>query len=121
MVEEVDEILSDGVGGALIPGGVGEGLLGCGELDETAGEVIELIGLRDVAMQGSGVKLGEQVDTLEPGVDAVGDRDIDETVLRGERDGWLGPLFGQGKQACSLASTHNDGQYIFNGGRCPLR
>ena len=65
VVQEMDEVFADGVGGALIPGGVGEGLFGREDFDEAAGEMIELVGLRNVAVERGGIELGQQVDALQ--------------------------------------------------------
>ena len=61
VIEEMNQVFAHGVGGALIPGGVGKGLFGREDFDEAAGEMIELVGLRNVPMQRRGVELRQQV------------------------------------------------------------
>ena len=112
VVHEVNHVLADGVGGALIPRGVGVGLLGGEDFDEAAGEVVELVGLRDVPVQRGGVELGEQVDAPQAGVDAVGDGDIDQAILAGQRHRRLGALLGQREQARALPAAHDHREHV---------
>ena len=65
MVQEMDQVFPHGVGRALIPGGVGKGLFGREDFHEAAGEMIELVGLRNVPVQRGGVELGQQIDPLQ--------------------------------------------------------
>jgi hypothetical protein len=77
---------------------------------EAAGEVIELVRLGDVPVQRGRVELREQVDALEVGVDAVGDRDVDQAILARQRHRGLGAFLGQREQARALAAAHDDGK-----------
>jgi hypothetical protein len=95
VVEEMEEVFANGVGGALIPGSIGKGLFGGEDFDETAGEMVELIALGNVAMEGGGVELGEEVNAFEAGVDAVRNGDIDEAIFAGERDSGFGSFTGE--------------------------
>ena len=110
VIEKVDEVFADGVGGAFIPGRVGKCLLGGEHLHEAAGEMIELVGLRQVAMQGRGVELRQNVDAPEAGVDARGNRHIHEAVLACQGHGGLGAILGEGKQPRALAAAHDHAQ-----------
>lgn len=110
MVHEVVEVFADGVGSALVPGGIGEGLFGGEDFNEAIGELVELEGLGDVSMEGGGVELGEEVDAFEAGVDAIGDGDIDESIFTGERDGGFGAVFGEGEESGALAAAEDDGE-----------
>ena len=112
MIHEVNHVLADGIGGALVPRRVGVGLLGGEDFDEPAGEVVELVGLRYVPMQGGGVELGEQVNAPQTGVDAVGDGDIDQAILAGQRHSRFGALLGQREQARALAATHDHREHV---------
>ena len=60
-LEEVAEIAADGIGGALVPMGAARGLLCCEDLDEGAGELIELVCGGDVSDKGGAIELGEDV------------------------------------------------------------
>ena len=53
------------------------------DFDEAASEVIEFVRLRNMTVQGGGIELGEQVDTSEARVDAVGNRDINDAIFAG--------------------------------------
>ena len=99
VVQKMNQVLADGVGGALIPGSVGEGLLGGQDFDEAAGEMVELVGLRNVAMQRGRVELRQQINASQAGIDAVGNRDVDQPIFAGERHGGLGAFFGEREQA----------------------
>ena len=61
-----------------------EGLLGGEDLDEALAEGVEPVGVGDVAVEGGGVELGEDVDLPQAGVEAVGDGDVDQAVLAAE-------------------------------------
>ena len=107
---KMEQILADGVGCALVPGAAGEGLLGSQNLHETIGELIEFIGLGNMAMERSRVELRQQVNLAYVRIDTVGDRDIDQPVLTGQRDRRLGALLSEREKSRALAPTHNDRQ-----------
>jgi len=92
---KMEQVLADRVGRALIPGAAGEGLLGGQNLHEAVGELIKLVRLGDMAMQRSRVELRQQVNLAYVRIDTVGDRDINQPVLTGQRDRWLGALLGK--------------------------
>ena len=117
VVVKVDEIFPHRVRRALIPRGVGQRLFRGEDFHEAAGEMIKLIGLRNVPMKGRGVELREDVHALEPGVDAVGDGDVHEPVFAGERHGGFGAVFGEWIQARARAAAHDDAHDVA-GGRC---
>ena len=117
VVQKMNEVLAHGVGGALIPGGVSEGLFRRQDFHEAAGEMVEFVRLRNVPVQRSRVELGEQIDAAQTGVDAVGDRDIHQPVFAGQRHGRLGALAGDRKQTGALAATHDDGKHVAGVGR----
>ena len=81
-------------------------------LDEAAGELVELVALRNVPVQRGAVELREQVDALEVGVDAVRDRDVHDAVLARERHGGFRALLGQRKKPRARAATHDDGEDV---------
>jgi hypothetical protein len=112
VIEKVVQVFADGVGGALVPRGVGEGLFRREDFHKAAGEMVELIGLREMLVQGGGVELRQDVNTPEAGVDAVGDRDVHEPVFAGQRHRRLGPLLGQRKKPGPLPSAHDDGKHV---------
>ncbi len=92
LLDRVD-VLVDGVGGPLVPH-LGQALLGRDHLDvlaELAAE--ELPAQVDVPVQAGGLVLGEHQDLAEVGVDAVGEREVDDPI-NARRKGppaWPGP------------------------------
>ena len=92
--ERVDvlERLPDGVGGALKPV-VGAGcLLGREDRDEAVTEAVEAVGPRHVPVEAGRVVLREHKHPHQLAVDTVRDRNVDQAVAAGERDGgaWSG-------------------------------
>ena len=51
VVQQVAEVFANGVGGSLVPGGVGKRLLSREDFHKAAGEVIELVGLGYMPME----------------------------------------------------------------------
>jgi len=84
------------------------GLLGCEDFDKTVREGIEIIGPRDMEVETRRVELGEDVDFLETGVDAIGNRDIDDAELAPERNGWFGSFLGEWIKAGTFSSAQYD-------------
>ena len=85
-------------------------LLGGQDFHKAWREVVELEGRGDVLVQRHAVELCEHVNAANPGVQAVANRDIDETVFTTQRDGWLRSLFRQREESGAGSSTHDDGQ-----------
>lgn len=77
------QVLPNGIGGSLIPAGAGESLFRGKNFDEPTREVIKLVALGNVAMQRGRVELGQEVDTLELGIDAIRNGDIHQPILSG--------------------------------------
>ena len=73
-------------------------------------EHVELVGVGDVPVQADGQELRQDVDAVEAAVDAVADRDVDEAVLAGDRDGRLGPELGEGEQPGPLAAAEDQAE-----------
>ena len=112
VVREMDEVLPHGVGGALVPVDPVGGLLGGEDLDEAAGEDVEVVRVLDVAVERAAVELGQHEDAAELGVDAVADGDVDEAVLAAQGDRRLGAVLGQGEEPSAGAAAHDDGDDI---------
>jgi hypothetical protein len=53
-------------------------------------ELVEVIGLVDMAVEGMGVELGQHIDPVNAGVDAVADGNIDQAIFSGDGYGWFG-------------------------------
>ena len=86
------DVLVDGIGGSLVPvlADALHGRKDFDELAEFAGD--DLPGLADMAIEGERLVLGEDVDPAQVGVDAVGERDIDDAVDAAEGDGGFGAV-----------------------------
>ena len=109
---DVAEVLPHGVGGALVPIGVVERLLGGQNFDEAAVEGVEIVRAADVAVQTDGIELGEQIAAVQTRSDAVRQRDIDQAVLARHGHGRLGTVLGQGIEPGPLPTPQNEGDYI---------
>jgi hypothetical protein len=72
-----------------------------------------MVGALHVAMQRRRLKLGEQKDAVDLGINAVGDRDIDEPILPGQWNRGFAPLQRKGRQPGAPASTHDYSQGLF--------
>ena len=108
LVLDVMDVLAHGVGRPLVPVGILDGLLGGEDLQEAVGKAVETVGLRDVAVQGSGVELGQDHDFLDVPVQAVGDGNVDEAELAADRNGGLGPELGQRIEPGAPAAAKDD-------------
>ena len=108
----MSQVFTDRVRGALVPGGVGEGLFGGKDFDKAAGKMVEFVRLRDMAVERGGIELGEQINALEIRVDAVGYGNVHQAVFAGQRHCRLGPLFGQGKEPRSRPAAHDHSQHV---------
>ena len=112
VVEEVDQVFADGIGRALVPRGGGGGLLRGHDFHEAGGKLVELVRPRNVAVERGGIELGQDVDAAEPGIDAVGNRDVDNPVFAGQRHGRFGAVLGQGEESAPLPATHDDAENL---------
>src|SRR5215510_8688775 len=70
--------------------------------------MIKLVGLSDVTVERCRVELGEDINAFKIRIDAIGDRNIDETILPCQRNRRLRPIPRQRKQAGSLSAAHDD-------------
>ena len=57
-----------------------------------------------------GIELGQTVDLVNPRVDAIGDGDVDETVVGAQRDRRLGALLGEGVEPGAGTAAENDAE-----------
>ena len=108
----VTEALADGVGGALEPVAALFGLLGGQHADERRREHVELVGHRDVFVQALRVELRQHEDLAQAGVQAVADRDVDQSVFAPDRHRRLRTLEGEREQARAAPAPENDRQHV---------
>ena len=95
------EVLRDRVGRALVPVGVGAAPVGLIDLDAAREAAVEIPGPSrpDVLEQRVRAVLGHDHHVHDPRVDAVGESEIDDAVLAGERNRGLGAPVGQDAEA----------------------
>ncbi len=103
-------VAQDGVGGAAIP--VGDATARDVRLEELDAAAVAVEVPRpaqpDVVVERARVVLGQDDDVVDVGVDAVGQREVDDPVLAAERHGRLGPLLRQDREALTLAARQDD-------------
>ena len=106
------------ISGAFKPGGTLRCLLSSQHLHKALTKTCtEVVGLREVTIQRSTVELRQHIHLGDAGVDAVTDRNIDQTVFTCEGHSRLGPHFGEWVQARTRTSTKNDCQNALHA--CP--
>ena len=108
------DVLIDGVGGALVPG-LGFGLGIGGQHVGPAPVAVQVPGLAvaDIIVEFQGLVLGEHPHSVDAGVDAVGQREINDAVLAAEGHRRLGGVLGQHIQAAALAAGQKHGNALF--------
>src|SRR5712691_9592460 len=107
MIHKVNHVLAHSIGGSLIPRSIGVGLFGRQDLHKSTGEMIELVRLRDVAVQRSRIELRKEINPAQARVDAIGNGNIDKTILPRQWHGWLRSLFGQWEKSLALPTAHD--------------
>ena len=118
------DVLADRVGRPLVPVAAIDGLLGGQHLDKSTPKQIELVRLVDVAVETDRVELREHINAVQPTVEAVRDRDVDQTVFARQRNSRFRTQLGEGKQAGSFAATQNQSDDVVHcgcGGRAAER
>jgi hypothetical protein len=73
-------ILTDGIGGPLIPGGLTVRLLRGKNLNESVAVVVEVVAT-DMVMKTDRVELRNDIDLFQAAIDAVRKRNIDKAIL----------------------------------------
>src|SRR5262249_22686877 len=102
------QVLPHGVCRSLVPLLPFERLLGREDFYEAAAEQVELVRLIDVPVKTDRVELREDVDAIEPAVEAVRDRDVDEAVFAGQWHGGLGPQLRERVEPGPFASAEDE-------------
>lgn len=124
------EVLVDGVGGAVVPVGVGAAEVGLEDLDAAFGGIVAPGAAgADVVEEGAWAVLGEDGEFAEVAVGAVGEDEVDDAVVAAEDDCWFGALFGEDGESVALAACEDHGEDFVHGpspsavrapGMCPL-
>ena len=60
-------------------------LLSGKDIHEAAAKLIQVVGVLDMPVEGSRMKLGKNKNTVYPRIQTVADRNIDQTILAGQR------------------------------------
>jgi len=101
-------LLADGISRPLVPVSRTQSLLRCPDLHPADMEGIKTVGIGDVAVQRNGIELGEHCHVKDAGINAIADRDVDQTIFARQRNCRLGARFCQREQARSLPAPQND-------------
>ena len=109
---DLEQLLADGIGGTLIPGGGGERLLGGPDLHPARMEGVEIIGLGNVAMEGYRIELRQDRNAVDFGVDAVADGNVDQAILARDRHSRFGAHLRQRIKTGAASAAHDDSQNI---------
>ncbi len=104
------DVLEDGVGGALVPVVADPALSGEGDDEVAALGVEDVPAVGDVAVERERLVLGQEGDPAEPGVEGVGQAEIDDAVGAEERHGRFSPVARQRVEALPLAAAEDHGQ-----------
>ena len=81
------EVLPNGIGSTLIPVHTFYGLGCCQNFNKTPGEIIEFISPGYMPVKRCGVKLCEYVNLIKIRIQAVTDRNVNESIFSRKRDG----------------------------------
>ena len=63
-----------------------------------------------MAVKGSGIELGEDVNSAEPRIDTVRNGYVHDAVLASQGHGRLGAVLGKRKQSRALPAPHDDAE-----------
>ena len=108
------DVLVDGVGSTLVPLRFFAPGVRRKHLSAAMGFVkAPGLAIADVFVQLQGLILRENAHGINPGVDAVGQREINDTVLTAEGYGRLGGVFRQNLQPAALATGQQHGNAAF--------
>ncbi len=107
------EILPHRVRCALVPTRfLVETLLRRENVHKPAGESIEFVSLLNVAVEGSGVELGQEINFTDLAIQTIADGNIHKPVFSGEGNCGFRPVFGEGKKTGALPPAHDHRQYL---------
>jgi hypothetical protein len=87
LIIEVDQVLANRIGRPFKPSPIGiHRLLRSEQLDKTPGKIIKTVGLTNVLVQRNTQKLRDDINFIDVTVQAVADRNVDESVLGRQRN-----------------------------------
>src|SRR6185295_14310056 len=117
VVVEMMQALAHGVGGPLKPIGAFGCYLGCEDFDKAVCESAEPIRARDVTIERRRVVLSQYENAMYIGVDADGNRDVDQAILSAKRNSRFGSLPGQRIESLSGPASQNNRQHFVSQAR----
>ena len=106
------QLLAHRVRGALIPGLRLKGLLGGPDLHPARMERVEVIGLRNMTVEGYGIELRQNCDAVNLGVDGIADGNVNQPILTGHRHRRFGTHLRQWIETLPASAAHDHCQYI---------
>jgi len=107
MTDEMPGGLPHRIGGSLKPIRALRSLFSREHLDESVGEHVESIRLRDVAIERCRVELCQDEDAFQPCMQTVADRNVDQSIFPTERHGRFRSHMRERKQPGSAAATED--------------
>jgi hypothetical protein len=102
------QMLAYRVGRALEPVRICDRLFGCEDFDVSFSEWIEAEAVRDVTIQGGGIKLRQDHNLPQPGIEAIADRDINEPILAAKGNSGFRTILCQWEKTLPGAAGEND-------------
>jgi len=114
--QDVTQSLPYGVRRALEPVNALWSLLGGQDVNEPLREEAKLVSLGNVTVQRCGIVLSENEDFVDPGVNTIADRYVDEPVFPTQGDRRLGANESQRKKTSTFATAQDEPQNVFHNG-----
>ena len=107
--KKILHITPDSIGSPLVPVHILIALTCSLKAHKTTVKRIKLVCRGNVLVQRARIELGQDVNAVESGIDAVADRDINQSEFSGNRHRGLGTIFRQGPQPRSATATEDHG------------
>ena len=114
MVFKMEEVLADGVRGALVPVAGLEGLLGGEQFHEPLRERVETVRVVEMLVEGRRVELGEDEYLAHSRVHAVGNGDVHDSKLAAEGDRGFCAIGGEGVETLPFAAAEDYRDDLFH-------
>jgi len=82
-------------------------LLGCEQFNETTAEIVETVSLSDMLVQRNAEELRNNVNTIDATMEAVADRDVNQSVFGSQRNGRFSTDLGEWEKSGATTTTEN--------------
>lgn len=109
------DVLVNGIGRAFVPDAcVTGGSVGRQHVDTAVG-VVQIPGLAvaQIRVELERAVLGQNPHSVNAGIDAVGEREVDDAVFAAEGEGWLCNVLGQRVEPAALTAGQQHGDTFF--------